>query len=83
MVRDFTVGPPIRGKRAGGDVVDERRYFYTCPTCGKPVDMRDLRQVMLHETPGHAMRRTAKSPRARRRVGSRIAKDRQPIGLKS
>ncbi|TJV70359.1 MAG: hypothetical protein E5X76_20200 [Mesorhizobium sp.] len=73
MARDFTVGPPISGKKAGGDVTDERRHFYACPTCGKPVDMRDLRQVMLHETPGHGQRRTAKSPRIRRRTGLQSA----------
>ncbi|RWX66744.1 hypothetical protein EOA24_17595 [Mesorhizobium sp. M2A.F.Ca.ET.039.01.1.1] len=73
MVRDFTVGPAITGKSADGDISDERRHFYACPTCGKPVDMRDLRQVLLHETPGHGKRRTAKSPRIRRRTGSRKA----------
>lgn len=47
------IGPPIKGRPDGGDIADERRHFYSCPTCEKPVDMRDLRQVMLHETPGH------------------------------
>lgn len=50
-IREF--GPQIVGKRHGGDLADERRYFYKCPTCGKPVDMRDHHQVTLHETPGH------------------------------
>ncbi|TPI39397.1 hypothetical protein FJW07_14195 [Mesorhizobium sp. B3-1-9] len=72
MARDFTLGPPIRGKPAGSDIGDERRHFYACPTCGMPVDMRDLRQVMLHETPGHGRRRATKSPRVQRRAGSSL-----------
>lgn len=71
MAKDYTVGPRIEGKSADGHIVDERRHFYACPTCGKPVDMRDLRQVILHETPGHAQRRTAKGRRAQRRTGWR------------
>lgn len=68
MAQGHTVGPPIVGKYAGGDLADERRHFYTCPTCGKPVEMRDLRQVMLHETLGHGQRRTvSKAARHRRR----------------
>lgn len=46
------VSLPIKVTPAGGAIADERRHFYTCPSCGKPVDMRDL-QVMLHETAGH------------------------------
>ncbi len=61
------VGPPISGKRTGGDIADERRYFYTCPTCSKPVDMRDIRQVTLHETPGHGQLRTRRRSARRRR----------------
>jgi hypothetical protein len=57
MMETSDIGPPIVGKRHGGDLADERRHFHSCPTCGKPVDMRDLRQIMLHETPGHGQRR--------------------------
>ncbi|RWA69362.1 MAG: hypothetical protein EOQ29_17475 [Mesorhizobium sp.] len=32
---------------------NEADYFYLCPICGQPVDMRDLRQVMWHDRPVH------------------------------
>ncbi|AZO05607.1 hypothetical protein EJ068_22945 [Mesorhizobium sp. M2A.F.Ca.ET.043.02.1.1] len=59
------VGPPLKGERDRGNIADERRHFYSCPTCGRPVDMRDLRQVMLHETPGHGQARRRASRRRR------------------
>ncbi|RWF05375.1 MAG: hypothetical protein EOS81_04630 [Mesorhizobium sp.] len=66
------IGPAIGGQCHGGDIADERRHFYSCPTCGKPVDMRDLRQVMLHETPGHGHdHRIRHATRRRRRSTGR------------
>ncbi|WP_095203444.1 hypothetical protein [Mesorhizobium carmichaelinearum] len=44
---------PIPGERHDGNPTDERENFYTCPTCGQLVDMRDLRQVIWHERPMH------------------------------
>ncbi|CDX37784.1 hypothetical protein MPLA_2130060 [Mesorhizobium sp. ORS 3359] len=40
--------------------------------------MRDLRQVILHETPGHAQRRTAKGRRAQRRTVGGTYTDHRP-----
>ena len=53
MTKLTDLGPPISGKRHGEPVVDERDHFYNCPSCGQKVDMRDLRQVIWHEEPGH------------------------------
>ncbi|MER9842543.1 hypothetical protein NKJ59_14995 [Mesorhizobium australicum] len=47
------LGPPLPGKLHGAPVRDERDHFYACPSCGQEVDMRDLRQVIWHEEPGH------------------------------
>ena len=47
------LGPPIAGQGHGGEPEDERENFYPCPTCGQLVDMRDLRQIIWHERPGH------------------------------
>lgn len=53
MTKLSDLGPPIPGKHHGGEPADERENFYPCPACGQLVDMRDLRQVMWHEEPGH------------------------------
>ncbi|MER8413931.1 hypothetical protein [Mesorhizobium sp. M1342] len=53
MTRLNDLGPPIPGKPHGGEPADELDNFYTCPTCGQLVDMRDLRQVIWHERPKH------------------------------
>ncbi|TJV20159.1 MAG: hypothetical protein E5Y07_00535 [Mesorhizobium sp.] len=45
--------PPIASHRHEGDPVDEQENFYACKACGEQVDMRDLRQVLWHEQPGH------------------------------
>ena len=48
--------PEIRtfiGERIDGDHLEETRHFYPCPTCGQPVDKRDLAAVFHHEEPGH------------------------------
>ncbi|RWM79496.1 MAG: hypothetical protein EOR81_10805 [Mesorhizobium sp.] len=53
MTKLSELGPPIVGTRHGAPVEQEGDHFYTCPTCGQPVDRRDLRQVIWHERPGH------------------------------
>lgn len=53
MTKLSDLGPPIPGKQHGGEPADENDNFYTCPTCGQQVDMRDLRQVIWHERPKH------------------------------
>lgn len=53
MTNILDLGPPIPGKPHGTPVEDERDHFYNCPYCGQKVDMRDLRQVIWHEEPGH------------------------------
>ncbi len=50
---DIESAKGIKGHREGGDPEDERENFYICQTCGQPVDMRDLYQVMHHEQPVH------------------------------
>jgi hypothetical protein len=58
----------------------EAEHFMPCPNCGVPLDLRDLGQVLEHDTPLHIEQgrarkqatikaaRSAKSARARRRV---------------
>ncbi|TIW90909.1 MAG: hypothetical protein E5V59_21970 [Mesorhizobium sp.] len=53
MTKISDLGSPIPGKRHGAPVADERDHFYNCSYCGQKVDMRDLRQVIWHEEPGH------------------------------
>ncbi|RVA11635.1 hypothetical protein EN932_15255 [Mesorhizobium sp. M7A.F.Ca.US.002.01.1.1] len=53
MTKLSDLGPSIPGKQHGGEPADEDHNFYTCPTCGQQVDMRDLRQVIWHERPKH------------------------------
>ncbi|RUW61143.1 hypothetical protein [Mesorhizobium sp. M7A.F.Ca.US.008.03.1.1] len=53
MTKLSDLGPPITGTRHGGPPKNEAEHFYTCPTCGQPVDMRDLRQVIWHDKPVH------------------------------
>jgi len=53
MTRLPDLGPPIPGKRHGGELVREADNFYACPYWGQMVDQRDLRQVLYHEEPGH------------------------------
>ncbi|MBZ9907757.1 hypothetical protein LB557_17255 [Mesorhizobium sp. BR115XR7A] len=47
------LGQPIHGKARGPEPVNEADHFYDCPACGQRVDLRDMRQVMWHEVPGH------------------------------
>ena len=44
----------IKGHRVGGDPADEAENFYLCPHCAQAVDMRDLGEVLHHETPDHS-----------------------------
>ncbi|ESY62198.1 MAG: hypothetical protein E5Y06_32425 [Mesorhizobium sp.] len=53
MTKLSDLGPAIKGALHGGPPASEADHFYTCPTCGQPVDQRDLRQVIWHEQPGH------------------------------
>ncbi|BCG88523.1 hypothetical protein MesoLj113c_46330 [Mesorhizobium sp. 113-3-9] len=53
MTKLSDLGPPIPGKRHGGEPASEGDNFYPCPYCGQRVDQRDLRQVLYHEGPGH------------------------------
>ncbi|TGQ32783.1 hypothetical protein EN859_027955 [Mesorhizobium sp. M00.F.Ca.ET.216.01.1.1] len=53
MTKLSQLGPPITGRRHSGEHFIEQGHFHTCPTCGQPVDRRDLRQVIWHEQPGH------------------------------
>jgi hypothetical protein len=52
-MKQSNLGQPINGKPHDIIVIDERQHFYTCPSCGQSVDMRDLSQVLWHEQPGH------------------------------
>ena len=42
-----------KGKRDGGPPPREEHHFMSCPVCGQAIDMRDLRQVLWHDEPGH------------------------------
>jgi len=53
MTRLSDLGPPIPGKRHGGELRSAGDYFYPCPVCGQKVDQRDARQVFYHEQPRH------------------------------
>lgn len=53
MTKLSDLGPPIPGKRHGGQPASEADYFYACPVCGQKVDQRDARQVFYHEQPRH------------------------------
>ncbi|PZV36317.1 hypothetical protein [Mesorhizobium kowhaii] len=53
MTKLSQLGPPIVGRRHGDRPKDAGDHIYTCPTCGQPVDQRDLRQVIWHNQPGH------------------------------
>lgn len=43
----------IIGQDDDGEPVDELDNFCICPSCGQPIDMRDLSAVFHHEDPGH------------------------------
>lgn len=45
MTKLLDLGPPITGRRHGGEVSNEDDHFYACPVCGQVVDKRDLRQM--------------------------------------
>ncbi|RWL42262.1 MAG: hypothetical protein EOR60_26160 [Mesorhizobium sp.] len=47
------LGPPIVGRRHGGEPVKESDHFLLCPICGQAIDLRDLRQVIWHQRPDH------------------------------
>ncbi|RUU12731.1 hypothetical protein EOD23_06580 [Mesorhizobium sp. USDA-HM6] len=53
MTKLSDLGPLIIGRRNGDPLENEADYFYPCPICGQPVDMRDLRQVIWHDRPVH------------------------------
>ncbi|MGX5805348.1 hypothetical protein ACWGS9_29540 [Bradyrhizobium sp. Arg314] len=53
MTKLSDLGPPIIGKMHGKDHADERDHFHKCGACGQIIDLRDLRQVIWHEKPGH------------------------------
>jgi uncharacterized C2H2 Zn-finger protein len=66
------------GKRLDKPAASEAEHFMACPNCGAMLDMRDLGQVLEHDTPLHieqgrrkkkaaiAAALSAKSTRARR-----------------
>jgi hypothetical protein len=68
------------GKRLGKPAESEAAHFMACPNCGAPIDMRDLGQVLAHDTPLHIEQgrrkkraaikaaQSAKSIRSRKRV---------------
>lgn len=43
----------IVGRNADGEPTHESEHFMTCPECGRAFDMRELGQVLHHDTPGH------------------------------
>ncbi|RNJ42452.1 hypothetical protein B5V01_07870 [Mesorhizobium erdmanii] len=53
MTKLSDLGPPIPGTRHDGAPAHEEDNFYACEICGQKVDMRDLRQVVYHQLPGH------------------------------
>ncbi|RWC69586.1 MAG: hypothetical protein EOS71_27915 [Mesorhizobium sp.] len=53
MTKLSELGPPITGRRHGGDPACEQDHFYSCRKCGQPIDRRDLREVIWHERPAH------------------------------
>lgn len=53
MTKLSDLGPPIPGKRHGGEPEREEDNFYPCPYCGQMVDQRDLREAFYHDAPGH------------------------------
>ncbi|PBB94993.1 MULTISPECIES: hypothetical protein [unclassified Mesorhizobium] len=53
MTKLSDLGPPITGKRHGGQPPSPRDHFYKCRRCGQLVDRQDLRQVIWHEQPEH------------------------------
>ncbi|RUV07433.1 hypothetical protein EOA79_04510 [Mesorhizobium sp. M1A.F.Ca.IN.020.03.2.1] len=53
MTKLSDLGPPIVGRRFPKEPSDERDHFHKCGACGQTIDLRDLRQVIWHERPGH------------------------------
>ncbi|KAA3452269.1 hypothetical protein C7I87_02460 [Mesorhizobium sp. SARCC-RB16n] len=51
MTKLSGLGPPIKGKPH--EPTDEGDHFYQARSADRPVDMRDLRQVIWHEQPRH------------------------------
>jgi hypothetical protein len=41
------------GRRLDKPGENESEHFMACPNCGAPIDMRDLGQVLEHDTPLH------------------------------
>jgi hypothetical protein len=41
------------GRRIDKPAESEAEHFMPCPNCGAPLDMRDLGQVLEHDTPLH------------------------------
>ncbi|RNJ42416.1 hypothetical protein B5V01_07990 [Mesorhizobium erdmanii] len=52
MTKLSDLGPPVTATRQGYSP-KEGEHFSTCPVCGQPVDMRDLKQVIWHDKPVH------------------------------
>jgi hypothetical protein len=46
-------GEGITGEPVDGEPTDEREHFEKCPVCGQAFDLRDLAQVLHHDTPDH------------------------------
>ena len=54
MTKLSDLGPPIIGKMTHRkDRPDDENHFHKCGACGQTFDLRDLRQVIWHEKPGH------------------------------
>lgn len=47
------LGPPIVRRRHAGEPIKESDHFLLCPECDQAIDLRDLRQVIWHQQPGH------------------------------
>lgn len=53
MTKLSELGPKVSGRPHEGEPANEAEHYVSCLFCRQPVDMRDLRQVIYHETPGH------------------------------
>jgi hypothetical protein len=46
--------PPIQGSvRVLPSHREPEDFLETCPCCGQTIDLRDLRELLWHATPGH------------------------------
>lgn len=53
MNRIDNPGQGIVGTPDDGDPTNDAEHIGVCPYCGQAVDLRDLGQVIHHNTPGH------------------------------